>query len=456
LTTIDISGVAAGQPAVQFRFAWQANGTATHSHYFWGVDDVMIYPNPVQNDIEVTYVSTGDVILDFEYRAIPLDLANPADLGGMIVGTVYRNAGTATQNATITCDVLDASNNVLATATELVEMLPTSLLENPADFYDTVMVATNWVPTTTGDYSVRTTVTYVGEDASPNNNTMSKSFTITLDEYGHDDLENLADDMRPFAGTGAAGDLFAPVGYGSYLTVNTDGSTAYGLTVRFDSSSDTNCPISALLMQQGDDYNLTDADFAAGAEFVVDADWTPAGIQSYPYYLPFDDSADLIAGARYFVGIQTIDETTQELAVQSTGEKDVDFSTGIYAETTTGEFIWFFGLTGITDDSPAIRLITTERVAIDEQHSMINDLYLGPNPATSFTRVNFNLENSMAVAYEIRDMQGRLVTFANKGIYNAGSQNFEINVNEIAAGNYMLNVVLDGRSMVSTPLVIVK
>ena len=95
-------------------------------------------------------------------------------------------------------------------------------------------------------------------------------------------------------------------------------------------------------------------------------------------------------------------------------------------------------------------------LAIDEQHSMINDLYLAPNPATSFTRVNFNLENSMAVAYEIRDMQGRLVTFANKGIYNAGSQNFEINVNEIAAGNYMLNVVLDGRSMVSTPLVIVK
>jgi hypothetical protein len=456
LTTIDISGVAAGEGAVQFRFGWQANGNAAHSHYFWGVDDVLLYPNPVQNDIEVSYVSTGDILQDFEYRAIPLDLANPADLGGMIVGTIYRNIGVNTQTATITCDVLDATNTVVATASQTVDMLATIDLENPADFYDTVFVATNWVPTATGDYSVRTTVTYAAEDATPTNNTMSKNFTITLDEYGHDDITNLNDDMRPFAGTGTTADPFAPVGYGSYLTVNTDGSTAYGLTVRFDSSTDTNCPITALLMQQGDDYNLTDGELVAGAEFEVDGDWTPAGNQSYPYYLPFDDAADLAAGARYFVAVQTNDETTQELGVQSTGELDADFSTGIWAETTEGTFIWFFGLTGLTDDSPAIRLITSERVGIEESAQLIKDLTVGPNPAVNSTRVNFTLDNAKAVAYEIRDMQGRLITFANKGMYQAGAQSFEINVTDIAAGNYMLNIVLDGAAMVSTQLVVSK
>jgi hypothetical protein len=255
LTAIDISGVAAGEATVQIRFGWQANGNSTHSHYFWGVDDVLIYPNTVQNDVEVTYVSTGDILLDFEYRAIPLALANPADLGGMIVGTSYRNAGTNAQSATITCEVLDATNNVLATASQAVEMLAIADLPNPSDFYDTVFVSTNWVPTAIGDYSVRTTVTYANEDATPANNTMTKAFSITLDEYGHDDITNLNDDMRPFAGTGTAADPFAPVGYGSYLTVNTDGSTAYGITVRFDSSTDTNCPITAVLLQQGDDYN---------------------------------------------------------------------------------------------------------------------------------------------------------------------------------------------------------
>jgi hypothetical protein len=456
LTAIDISGVAAGEAAVQIRFGWQANGNSTHSHYFWGVDDVLIYPNTVQNDVEVTYVSAGDILLDFEYRAIPLALANPADLGGMVVGTIYRNAGTNTQSSTITCEVLDATNTVIATASQAVEMLAIADLPNPADFYDTVFVATNWVPTAIGEYSVRTTVTYANEDATPANNTMTKAFSITLDEYGHDDITNLNDDMRPFAGTGTAADPFAPVGYGSYLTVNTDGSTAYGITVRFDSSTDTNCPITAVLLQQGDDYNLTDAETVGGAEFEVDADWTPAGNQSYPYYLPFDDAVELAAGARYFAGIQTNDETTQELGVQSTGEKDVDFSTGIWAETTDGTFIWFFGLTGLTDDSPAIRLIIDERVNVSETASLLSGLSVGPNPAINTTRVNFTLDNAKAVAYEIRDMQGRLVTYANKGIFNAGTQSFDLNVSDIAAGNYMLNIVLDGASMVSTQLVVSK
>jgi hypothetical protein len=456
LTVIDISGAAAGQSAVQFRFAWQANGNATHSHYFWGVDDIALYPNPIQNDVEVTYVSTGNVVTDFEYRAIPLDLANPADLGGMVVGTVYRNVGVNAQTATFTADILDATNTVIATTSETIEILATVDLPNAADFYDTLFIETQWVPAMMGEYSVRTTVTTVSEDATPLNNTMSKAFSITLDEYGHEDLSNINDDMRPFAGTGTTADPFAPVGYGSYVTANTDGSTAYGITVRFDSSTDTNCPISAILLQQGDDYNLSDAENIAGAEFEVDGDWTPAGNQSYPYYLPFDDSADLAAGARYFFGIQTNDETTQELGVQSTGEKDVDFSTGIWAETTEGTFIWFFGLTGLTDDSPAIRLITSERVGVENPTAQITGLNVGPNPAVATTRVNFNLENAKYIAYEVRDLQGRLVTYANKGLYTAGAQSFEINVSDMAAGQYLLNIVLDGASMVSTPLFVGK
>jgi hypothetical protein len=87
---------------------------------------------------------------------------------------------------------------------------------------------------------------------------------------------------------------------------------------------------------------------------------------------------------------------------------------------------------------------------------LVNDLSVGPNPAVNTTRVNFKLDNAKAIAYEIRDMQGRLITFANKGVYQAGAQSFEINVSDIAAGNYMLNIVLDGTSMVSTQLVVSK
>jgi hypothetical protein len=87
---------------------------------------------------------------------------------------------------------------------------------------------------------------------------------------------------------------------------------------------------------------------------------------------------------------------------------------------------------------------------------LLSGLSVGPNPAINTTRVNFTLDNAKAVAYEIRDMQGRLVTYANKGIFNAGTQSFDLNVSDIAAGNYMLNIVLDGASMVSTQLVVSK
>jgi hypothetical protein len=70
--------------------------------------------------------------------------------------------------------------------------------------------------------------------------------------------------------------------------------------------------------------------------------------------------------------------------------------------------------------------------------------------------VNFNLEGSRSVAFEVRDLQGKLIKWANVGDFPQGENNFAVNVSDIAAGNYMLNLVIDGSSLFSQQLNIQK
>jgi hypothetical protein len=58
------------------------------------------------------------------------------------------------------------------------------------------------------------------------------------------------------------------------------------------------------------------------------------------------------------------------------------------------------------------------------------------------------------VAYEIRDINGKLITFNNLGRFAQGTGNFEINVANIASGSYILGVVVDGKYMTREKLVI--
>ncbi len=130
ITQIDISGAAAYQSAVTFRFAWQPNGNSTHSHYYWGIDDVSIISNSIENDMVVSYLPLGDIATDFEFRVIPLEQARP---DGMALGAVYSNLGTNPHNATLTVEVLDASQVSIGSWSQDLEVLPNSLLPDPTD-----------------------------------------------------------------------------------------------------------------------------------------------------------------------------------------------------------------------------------------------------------------------------------------------------------------------------------
>jgi hypothetical protein len=452
VSAVDISAAAAGQSYVIIRFGWQANGLSTHSHYFWGIDDIRAYENPIQNDLRVLQVTSGDIFIDYEYRCLALEQAIDPSMGGLVIGTMYENLGTITQNATITAEVLDASQTtVLATVSATVFAFSNAETPTPGDPIDTLFLETNWAPSAAGEYFVRTTISYNGTDESPSNNTLSKKFLVVDGEYGHDDPALVNTEMRPYLGTGTADDPYNPTGYGSYLTCFNGGSTAGGLSIRFDNSTDDFCPFNILLLARNTDYNLSDAEYVAYGEYEVLPQYVPTGAsQQFPIYLSFEEAVELTEGITYFAGIQTEFATEQELAVKAIDEIDSDFSTGYWAETTTaGEFLWFFGVGFLTDATPAIRLVLYEFVGVEEEKEFINAFAISPNPASTDAQIRFDLKEGAYIAYEVRDVQGKLVTFDNIGYHNAGANMFNLNVSEYPVGNYIFNIVLDGEKMLS-------
>jgi hypothetical protein len=452
VSAVDISAAAAGQGSVIIRFGWQPNGNSSHSHYFWGIDDIRAYENPVQNDLRVLQVTNGDIFADYEYRCLALEQAIDPSMGGLQIGTMFENLGTITQTATITAEVLDATQTtVLATVTETVTVYSNAESPTPGDPIDTLFLATNWAPSAAGEYYVRTSVTYTGSDETPTNNTLSKKFLVVEGEYGHDDPALINTEMTPYLGSGTSADPFNPTGYGSYLTCFNPGSTAYGLSVRFDNSTDDYCPFNVLLLARNTDYNLSDAEYVAYGEYEVEPFYVPTGAsQQYPIYLTFDDPVELTEGISYFAGIQTEFATEQELAVKAIDEIDSDFSTGYWAETTTeGEFLWFFGVGFLTDASPAIRLVMNEFVSVEEETQYLTDFGINPNPASTLAQVQFNLKAASYIAYDVRDIQGKLIETDNIGLYNQGANTFGLNVSEYPAGNYIFNMVVDGEKMFS-------
>jgi hypothetical protein len=451
VSAVDISAAAAGQGYVIIRFGWQPNGNSTHSHYFWGIDDIRAYENPVQNDVRVLQVTNGNIFTDYEYRCLALEQAITPEQGGLVIGTIYENIGVNTQNAVITAEVLDATQTtVLASVSEEVTIYSNAESPTPGDGIDTLFIPTEWAPTEAGTYYVRTSISYGAADETPTDNALSKKFLVDNGEYGHDDPTLLNNQMIPYTGTGTTADPFPPTGYGSYLTCFNPGSIAGGLSVRFDNSTDDFCPINIQLVARNTDYNLSDGEIFGYAEFEVQPWYVPTGnIQQFPVFLPFEETVELMEGTTYFAGIQTDAETTQELAVKSIDEVDSDFSTGYWAESTTGDFLWFFGIGFLTDESPAIRLVMNEALSTDEENSFVQDFVIGPNPVSTSAQVRFNLPSAAYIAYEVRDIQGRLVTFDNIGLYSKGSNSFELNVSDYAGGNYIFNLVIDGERMFS-------
>ena len=457
--SMDVSCVAANMDSVNLRFAYrQAPETGTaYSHYYWGIDDVLVTSNDVVNDIEITQVTNGDVFSVWEYRLTPLEQAIASTNGGMVAGVMYRNVGTENQtNVEVLVEVLDAGGAVVNSTTALIDTVYTFANAStcPANTQDTLYVNTNWEPSVVGDYGLRITMTSEQEDASPANNVLAKDVLYTDDMYGHDDVSVLDAELRPRESDDIT-DFFDPTGYGSFFTCPNPGSVAYGVAVRFGPNSgltiagdEDDLEFETRLYTLDGSAGITDSPFDA-AYWVYDVAWSnPAGTSEIETYLEFDDPIDLetweigIGGNYYFAAV--IDEfgSATELTVLAQANSDSDNSTGNFNQTGAGDFVWFTSQTA----TPAVRLITSEREAIEllaANHGIRLEQNM-PNPALGTTTIRFELGQSHDVELEVRDAMGRLVTSNDMGTLGAGSHTWDLNLSGWASGMYTYTLKADG------------
>jgi hypothetical protein len=453
-TAVDVSCVAAGESNVRIRWGYNTAVNDGYSHYFWGIDDVCIYENTVANDLKIAQVTNGDIFNIWEYRVTPMEQVVAAADGGVLAGVIFRNNGYIDQtNTSITVDILDDAMNVLTTVnSDVFTALSTSgETQCPAPFYDTLWINTNWAPATTGLYYVRASILSADfTDGTPTDNTMMHSIEFSEYEYGHDNRDSLTIQVGP-ADADAAG-FFQPCGWGNFFTFPNAGSTAYGLTVEFGANATETCYMEALLVEipAGGTLNTNGSEIGFN-EFNLTQGWIDA---TYPQYFPYSDPVDIDETLVYFCGVRNPDEAAEELWVLAWDDSDTDNSTGSFEQTGAGDFVWFSSQTF----TPSVRLILAQQVGVTE---LANELGLSgfavsPNPASSVAKVNFNLANPRYIAYEVRSIDGKLIEWKNAGQFMAGQNVISLDVNAYAAGNYIVNLVVDGKNMFTQQMSVVK
>ena len=453
--SVDISCVAAYSAEVQIRFSYlQAPETGdAYSHYYWGIDDVTVSENPVVNDLSTVQLTNGDVYNVFEYRVTPLEQAIPEADGGLLAGLLFRNLGNADQDeTTVTIEILDEGGNVLSTTTEELGTVNSfaNAVNCPANPQDTVYIATGWTPTTVGNYVLQATIASANEDENPEDNVISKVIVYTDDEYGHDDEGDLNVEFTP-RDSDIEG-LFNPCGYGSYFHMHNEGSMAYGLTVRFGPScGGGDLEFETRLYTYDGATGLTDSPFETTYWSYDDA-WTPTSVGTSDFvYLPFEDPIELSPDNFYFAGVINEFESEAQLTVLGNGDTDTDNSTGDYNLTGAGDFVWFTSQTS----TPAIRLILSDRVGVDEIANRNGiDLHQNiPNPSNGTTLIRFELTQPRQVTMELRDLQGRLIESIQQGQLPAGNHQVEFNVSDLQGGIYTYTLVADGMRLTKKMMV---
>lgn len=450
LTVIDISCVAANQPSVLIRWFYNRAQNSAYSHYFWGLDDICVYETVEENDLEITQVTNGNIVTVWEYTVTPLEQAITEANNGMVAGVIYRNNGRQDQtNCQITIEVLDgATNEVLNTTLVDPFDMPAPANEEicPAPVLDTVFVSTGFYPPSIGTYIVRASITSDQTDEIPDNNIRERTIYYTTNEYGHNDEVLTTGELRGQADPDNP-DLFLQYGAANIFQFPNDGSIVYGLTVDFGANTAENASVIAAMYS---DQSTTQAQNFALEGFNYYTTTATSGSDG-PIYIAFEEPVNALTDQVYLVSVETEDILAEEVTVLAQPNSDTDNSTARKSLNSTGTYIWFFR----NNYSPAIRAILSDGVNVTELNNQNIHFAMMPNPTTDKVRVQFSSDASQNVAYEIRDINGKLVKVSNIGNQPQGQVTFEVDVRDLSAGTYMMNIIA-GSQMVGSDQLIIK
>lgn len=129
----------------------------------------------------------------------------------------------------------------------------------------------------------------------------------------------------------------------------------------------------------------------------------------------------------------------------------------INSEHTVEEFTDLSVITWVTfEDSKQV--LQSEKAAATSSISnlvapVVHELVTFPNPATDLVNVSFNLNGNASFTIELTDITGKVIDSRNAISYG-GSVTTEFNVSDLASGNYLVNVLDNGKVIATAKSVV--
>jgi hypothetical protein len=466
-TMIDISCVAAEQPSVRLRFSYNSAQAAGYNYYYWGIDEVVVYGSENENDLFIKELVCGDLSTNWEFRVTPMEQVISAENGGVRAGVLAGNKGMDEQSEVTVVFTFDGPDGEYIYTTPSFHLY-SALTDTVCPHVETSLFiwATGFVPSTPGTYTLRAEILGLEENEEALLDNMIEETIVfnNIGEYGHDG--DTPDEFQWQVGSRQlANGQREPSGFGSHFTFPNSGSMAHGITVRFGSNTVSGIEFKAGLIAQSNQV-LETSPLVASGDYETRDGWNNAE----PLFFAFNDVFPVggvfpaqpysvspwSSNINYTAVIWRQNQGVGNLTVRAQEHNDLDLSSVAWERGGDQNFHWFH----FQEFNYAVRLILSNEhhinVSTEELEAPKASFQLYPNPAVDETRISFELAESTFIAYEVRDLQGRLMDTDNIGRFGAGNNSFTINVNNYPAGNYIVSLVMDGQRLISQQLSVVK
>jgi hypothetical protein len=90
---------------------------------------------------------------------------------------------------------------------------------------------------------------------------------------------------------------------------------------------------------------------------------------------------------------------------------------------------------------------TTITVGLKENHNLISQINIFPNPANDLSTISYFLTESKTISIQLIDISGRLVKLLSESIETAGMHSQIIDVNTVASGVYFIKITSGGEKL---------
>ncbi len=439
LTNIDISPYASGFSEVKIRFGFNPEEFEGFTHYFWAIDDIVIFVNPIEFDVTVNDMYLTNILEDYEYLRIPEAQANDQKFTVIVT----NNGGQDQTGVYAEMTVFDPLGSPTTYYSDTVDLSP--------GLRDTLYLFTSLVPDELGLYNCNVNVFSDQDidDEFPDNNIMSKSFNTNthIMAHEHGTFFDGSDGSRMDQDNPGNFKEFA---LGSMFKMQAS-AVLDGIQAQIVDSSSVGKVVYPVI------YRIVSGGIQGNVE-AVEGYSTDALLDGYTitvedllgdvFNIALSNEVTLDPNEFYMIALFS-EENSQEVYYKTIVDFDTDLSTIRFGLDQFGNDNWF----NAYNFTPAIRLNFNISLGIDDMDVNLSEVLAYPNPATEYIAIDFTTRSGEYVTLRVYDMTGKLIIDKALGNLPTGDQHLRINLNGVNSGLYFYELQ-QGNSLITDKFIV--